>query len=144
MQGPLVQAQLVDTLLNAWHMLDVFTEFPSLPIAMTMQAFLPQDVAAFRAQFIQDLRAMLGPRFHDSIRVQVIEGPTLCPASNTQRPDILGQLSPGDCPRPVCMDIRMCESPWDSSQGMLMRRRRAYQDADSRRIYVCADCHAHG
>ncbi len=127
MQGPMVQAQLVDTVLNAWHMMEtpVFTEFPSLPIAFTMQAFLPGDGAAFRLRFIEDVRAVLGKRFGDSIRIVVMQGPVVCPASSAARPDILGQLEPGDCPRPICMDLRMCSSPWDTSQGILMRRRLA-------------------
>jgi hypothetical protein len=77
MQGPLVQAQLVDTILNAWHMLKtpVFTEFPSTPIAFSMQQFLPLDANAFRERFIQDIRALLGDRFQDSIRVVIMAGP---------------------------------------------------------------------
>ena len=125
MQGPMVQAQLVDTVLNAWHMMEtpVFTEFPSLPMAFTMQAFLPEDEAAFRLRFTADVRAVLGERFGNSIRLVIMQGPVVCPASRAGRPDILGQLEPGDCPRPICMDLRMCASPWDTSQGILMRRR---------------------
>jgi len=131
MQGPLVQAQLVDTVLNAWHMLTppVFTEFPSAPMAFAMQAFLPLDEDAFRLQFTEDMREVLGARFQDTVRVVVVGGPTLCPASSAGRPDMLGQLMPGDCPRSTCMDLRMCSSPWDTSQGLLVRRRAAYRDA---------------
>ena len=131
MQGPLVQAQLVDTVLNAWHMLTppVFTEFPSAPMAFAMQAFLPLDADAFRLQFVDDMHGLLGPRFQDTVRVVVVEGPALCPASSAGRPDMLGQLMPGDCPRSTCMDLRMCSSPWDTSQGLLIRRRSAYEAA---------------
>ena len=83
MQGPLVVAQLVDTVLNAWHMLPtpVFTDFPSLPMAWVMQAFVPPDAAAWRARFAADVAAVLGDRFRDTVRVVVIQGPTACPPS---------------------------------------------------------------
>ena len=100
MQGPTVQSQLVDTILSAWHMLDkpVFTEFPSLPIAFVMQDFLPTDAAAFRKKFIADVMVVLGPRFEGTVRIVVVDGPSLCPASPVGRPDMLGQLLPGAHP----------------------------------------------
>ena len=90
MQGPLVVAQLVDTVLNAWHMLPtpVFTDFPSLPMAWVMQAFVPPDAAAWRARFAADVAAVLGDRFRDTVRVVVIQGPTACPPSAQARPDM--------------------------------------------------------
>ena len=130
MQGPMVQAELVDTVLNAWFMINpdkpVFTEFPSLPMAFISQAFLPTDPATFRRRFILDVTDVLGKRFKSSIRVVIMQGPTLCPVSRAMRADLLGQLYPGDCPPPICMDLRTCASPWDTSQGVL-KRRRAYQ-----------------
>jgi hypothetical protein len=130
MQGPMVQAELVDTVLNAWFITNpdkpVFTEFPSLPMAFISQAFLPTDPAAFRLRFIERVKEVLGERFKSSIRVVIMQGPTLCPVSRAMRADLLGQLYPGDCPPPICMDLRSCASPWDTSQGVL-KRRRAYQ-----------------
>ncbi|KAJ1485461.1 hypothetical protein T484DRAFT_1793295 [Baffinella frigidus] len=120
-KGPAVTAELVDTVLDAWQMLGFKTRFPSTPIGIRMQGFGPglcftggctTSVEDWNAQFVKDLKYILGARFEGIIDIDIIQGPVSCPLYNPRFPTILGQLTGGDCPLTLCTELMRCPSPW--------------------------------
>eukprot|EP00960_Hanusia_phi_P032024 749620-Hanusia_phi.AAC.3 len=123
LQDASVQAELVDTVLNAWNLLGFSTAFPSNPFALTFQGFVPgtcfragclDSPQQWRSKFAADVAAVLGVRFQGLVQVVVLEGPTACPVSvvTSASAEVIGQLKPGECPKTVCSDVRSCSTPW--------------------------------
>ncbi|EKX34460.1 hypothetical protein GUITHDRAFT_166216 [Guillardia theta CCMP2712] len=133
MQGTMVQAELVDTILNAWQMLNYTANFPSTPFALVFQGFSPQQLSPpgcvisidnFRSVIKQKLIAVLGLRFEGLAQIELIEGPTACPRY-ISRPGsglVLGQIIPGECPATICYDLSVCSTPWTSARNIARRK----------------------
>eukprot|EP00960_Hanusia_phi_P004579 133281-Hanusia_phi.AAC.1 len=150
MQGTMVQAELVDSILNAWQMLNYTAQFPSTPFALVFQGFSPQQLSPpgclvsvdrFRLVIEQKLVGVLGQRFQGLAHVQLIEGPSACPRY-IARPNtglVLGQIIPGECPKTVCLDLSICTSPWTSARVFARRgeeREATREEVELQNIYA--------